>query len=32
MWMPTISMGVVAGLLNLPIDDRQIVRTAPRAA
>ncbi len=34
MWLLTIGMGVVAALLNLPIDERQIVRTAvqPRAA
>jgi len=28
MWILTIGMGIVASLLNLPIDDRQIVRTA----
>jgi hypothetical protein len=32
MWMLTISMGIVAALLNLPIDDRQIARTAPKPA
>jgi len=34
MWLLTIGMGVVAALLNLPIDERQIVRGAalPRAA
>ena len=32
MWMLTIGMGIVAALLNLPIDDRQIARTAPKPA
>ncbi len=32
MWIFTIGMGIVAGLLNLPIDDRQIPRTAPKPA
>jgi MFS family permease len=33
MWVLTIGMGVVAALLNLPIDERQIARAAaPRAA
>lgn len=32
MWSLTIGMGIVAALLNLPIDDRQIVRPAARAA
>jgi MFS family permease len=32
MWMLTIGMGVVAALLNLPIDDRQIERPAIRPA
>jgi MFS family permease len=32
MWILTIGMGIVAGLLNLPIDDRQIVRPLPKAA
>ncbi len=32
MWMLTIGMGIVAALLNLPIDDRQIVRAVPKAA
>lgn len=32
MWTLTIAMGVVAALLNLPIDEREIVRPAPAAA
>jgi len=32
MWLLTIGMGIVAALLNLPIDDRQIVRAAPKPA
>lgn len=32
MWLLTIGMGIVAALLNLPIDDRQIMRTAPKPA
>jgi len=33
MWVLTIGMGVVAAILNLPIDERQIMRPAqPRAA
>lgn len=32
MWVLTIGMGLVAALLNLPIDDRQITRTAPGTA
>jgi len=32
MWLLTIGMGIVAALLNLPIDDRQIERTAPKPA
>lgn len=32
MWMLTIGMGIAAGLINLPIDDRQIVRVAPKPA
>lgn len=34
MWLLTIAMGVIAAILNLPIDERQIVRTArmPTAA
>lgn len=32
MWVLTIGMGIVAALLNLPIDDRQITRTAPGPA
>jgi MFS family permease len=32
MWTLTIAMGVLAALVNLPIDDRRIVRAAPRAA
>ncbi len=32
MWLLTIGMGIVAALLNLPIDDRQIVRTSPNPA
>lgn len=29
MWLLTIGMGVLAALINLPINDRQVVRTAP---
>jgi predicted MFS family arabinose efflux permease len=29
MWLLTIAMGIVAALLNLPIDERAIVRQAP---
>jgi hypothetical protein len=29
MWVLTIGMGVVAALLNLPIDERTIARPAP---
>jgi predicted MFS family arabinose efflux permease len=32
MWTLTIAMGIVAALLNLPIDEREIVRPAPAAA
>jgi MFS family permease len=32
MWLLTIGMGIVAALLNLPVDDRQIDRAAPRPA
>ena len=32
MWGLTIAMGVVAALLNLPIDERQIARPAPTPA
>ncbi len=32
MWVLTIGMGIVAALLNLPIDDRQIVRSVPKPA
>ena len=32
MWLLTIGMGIVAALLNLPIDDRQIDRAAPKPA
>ena len=32
MWLLTIGMGVVAALLHLPIDERQIVRAAPKPA
>jgi predicted MFS family arabinose efflux permease len=32
MWILTIGMGIVAALLNLPIDDRQIVRPAAKPA
>ena len=32
MWTLTIAMGVVAALLNVPIDEREIVRPAPAAA
>jgi hypothetical protein len=31
MWILTIAMGVVAGILNWPIDDRQIVRARATA-
>jgi cyanate permease len=32
MWVLTIAMGVVSALLNLPIDERQLVRPAVRPA
>jgi len=32
MWFLTIAMGVVAAIMNWPIDDRQIVRPAPQNA
>jgi predicted MFS family arabinose efflux permease len=32
MWLLTIGMGIVAALLNLPIDERQIARTALKPA
>lgn len=32
MWILAIATGVVSALLNLPIDERQIVRAAPRPA
>ena len=32
MWILTIGLGVLAALINLPIDDRQIVRPAAAAA
>jgi MFS family permease len=32
MWVLTIALGVLAGLINLPINDRQLVRPAPRPA
>jgi len=32
MWLLTIGMGLVAALLNLPVDDRQIDRTVPKPA
>ncbi|MFZ9528389.1 MAG: MFS transporter [Burkholderiales bacterium] len=32
MWVLTIGMGIVASLLNLPIDDRQIARPAAKPA
>lgn len=32
MWMLTIAMGILAALINLPIDDRQIVRPALKPA
>jgi predicted MFS family arabinose efflux permease len=32
MWLLTIALGVLAGLINLPINDRQIVRPAPSPA
>ncbi len=31
MWVLTIAMGVFAALINLPIEERQIVRAAPKA-
>jgi MFS family permease len=32
MWILTIALGILAGLINLPIDDRQIVRPAATPA
>jgi predicted MFS family arabinose efflux permease len=32
MWLLTIAMGIASALVNLPIDERQIVRAAPRPA
>jgi MFS family permease len=32
MWLLTIALGVLAGLVNLPIDDRQLVRPVARPA
>ncbi len=32
MWVLTIALGVLAGLINLPIDDRQLVRPVPKPA
>jgi len=32
MWLLTIALGVLAGLINLPIDDRQLVRPVARPA
>jgi MFS family permease len=32
MWLLTIALGVIAALINMPINDRQIVRAAPAAA
>jgi MFS family permease len=32
MWILIIAMGIVAGLINLPIDDRQIARPVPNPA
>ncbi len=32
MWLLTIGMGIVAALLHLPIDDREIARIAPKPA
>jgi len=32
MWILTIAMGVLAALINLPIDDRQLARPVPRPA
>jgi MFS family permease len=32
MWILTIALGILAALINLPINDRQIVRPAPTAA
>ena len=31
MWLLTIAMGVVAAIMNWPIDDRQIVRPVAKA-
>lgn len=32
MWLVTIALAVLAGLINLPIDDRQLARPVPRPA
>jgi hypothetical protein len=32
MWVLTIALGVLAGLVNLPIDDRQLVRPVAKPA
>lgn len=32
MWLLTIALAVLAGLINLPIDDRQLVRPVPKPA
>lgn len=32
LWMASIALGIVAAMLHYPIDDREIVRTAPVAA
>jgi predicted MFS family arabinose efflux permease len=32
MWVLTIAMGIASALINLPIDEREIVRPAPRPA
>ena len=32
MWLLTIALGIAAALINLPINDRQVVRPAPQAA
>jgi hypothetical protein len=31
MWLLTIAMGVMAAILNWPIDDRQVVRPVAKA-
>ena len=32
MWVLTIALGVLAGLINLPINDRQLIRPVPKPA